>query len=121
MNYRQRRFICEHPVKLTVAGKPIQAVIRNVHADGAKLSGVEGAGAGETCTLSLDGVPVRAVVRWTSGNSVGIAFKQKLMPRQGRAHQPHLANAPRCAAATRLGLFRGPVRLSPRLFRARSR
>ena len=82
MNYRSRRLPCQHPVKLSTLRGTVQAVIRNVHDEGARLNGVEDVAPGETCTLTLDGLPVQSTVLWASGDSAGVAFNEKLTRRQ---------------------------------------
>ena len=82
MKHRRRRYVCEHPVKVTATGTTIGAVICNVTSGGAKLSGVDGLEEGDTCTLALDRVPVPAVVRWVARDSAGLTFEQSLTQRQ---------------------------------------
>ena len=83
MKYRQRRIPCQHPVKIsTPGGRTSQAIIRNVHPEGAKLEGLENVEVGDTCTLTIDAIPVPAVVRWTGDGAAGVQFQRKLMPRQ---------------------------------------
>ena len=81
MQYRQFRYPAQFPVPvLTPVGRQTGQVT-NVHAEGAKLSGLRGLRRGDKIQLDVLSQHVEAIVLWTDRVNTGVCFRPRLSTR----------------------------------------
>lgn len=77
-----RRLPSRFPTHVEGPQGEVEVVIVDVTELGAKADGLGCLPPGTACRLRILNESVPAIVRWSAGNAAGIAFEQKLTPRQ---------------------------------------
>lgn len=77
-----RRLPTRFPTRVESPQGEIEVVIVDVTELGAKADGLGVLPAGTECGLRILSETVAATVRWSAGGAAGLAFAQKLTPRQ---------------------------------------
>jgi hypothetical protein len=83
MKYREHRYPCDHPVRITGKGLARSAVVVNLSQHGARLARITDLAPGDRLHLAPRGgcPPCEAEVRWVRGSLAGLRFAEPLGPR----------------------------------------
>jgi len=78
MQYRPHRYPTEFPIKLRTPSGQQNCRVLDVNTSGARLTGPRNLKRGDKVQFRILSHPVEAVVRWVTGDRIGITFRPQL-------------------------------------------
>lgn len=107
MRYREFRWPCDYPVRLSGSAWDCAARVVNVHLHGARVDCDRALEPGGQLRMIVPGATIEAEVRWVRGRFAGLRFDRPLTARQlgllRKADAPRLRGTARPSALTEMG------------------